>query len=97
MTELDVEALAVLNASTNASAASVPTSATPTDIAINSQGTIAYVTGEDGPNMIEHAHWGRGTVVRKEGGRLVVLFETAGYKTLDMDTATAGGVIETVE
>lgn len=51
VTELDVEQLAVLNASSYASLATVPTSATPTDIAINAQGTLAYVTGEDGPNI----------------------------------------------
>ncbi|MFL5615611.1 MAG: hypothetical protein ACJ796_18235 [Gemmatimonadaceae bacterium] len=69
VTELDVEALAVLNASTHASVASVPTSATPTDIAINSQGTIAYVTGENGPSI---------TVVALPGGTLQQTFSEAG-------------------
>ena len=51
VTELDVNSLAVLNASTYAPLSTVPTSATPTDIAINSSGTIAYVTGVDGPSI----------------------------------------------
>jgi YVTN family beta-propeller protein len=73
VTELDVEALAVLNASSYASLASVPTSATPTDIAINSQGTIAYVTGENGPNI---------TVVALPAGTSQQTFSEAGSARL---------------
>ncbi len=31
---------------------------------------------------VEHAEWGPGVVMRTEGDRVVVLFETAGYRTL---------------
>jgi ATP-dependent DNA helicase RecQ len=35
-------------------------------------------------SAVEHAEWGPGIVVRHEGDRVVVLFETVGYKTLGL-------------
>jgi ATP-dependent DNA helicase RecQ len=34
---------------------------------------------------VEHEEWGVGTVVRYDDGRVVVLFDEAGYKTLGVD------------
>jgi ATP-dependent DNA helicase RecQ len=34
---------------------------------------------------VEHGQWGPGVVMRYEGDRLVVLFETVGYKTLALE------------
>jgi ATP-dependent DNA helicase RecQ len=36
-------------------------------------------------SRVEHAHWGGGQVMRHEPGRVVVLFESVGYKTLGLE------------
>jgi ATP-dependent DNA helicase RecQ len=35
--------------------------------------------------VVKHAQWGEGRVIRYEGDKIVVLFESAGYKTLYME------------
>lgn len=34
---------------------------------------------------VDHSEWGRGTVQQFEPGRVVVLFDHAGYRTLSLD------------
>lgn len=59
-------------------------------------GVEASPTG-DGPFALEqrvrHGSWGAGTVTRLEPGRLVVLFDEGGYRTLDLATVEAGGLL----
>jgi ATP-dependent DNA helicase RecQ len=48
----------------------------------------------ESPVAIEHNKWGTGTVVSSDGPRATVLFETVGYKTIDMTVALEGDVVE---
>ncbi|MDD9205725.1 RecQ family ATP-dependent DNA helicase, partial [Georgenia sp. 10Sc9-8] len=43
---------------------------------------------------VEHEVWGRGTVMRTEGDRLTVFFESEGYKTLARDLVTEEEILE---
>ncbi|HEX5369198.1 MAG TPA: DUF3553 domain-containing protein [Dehalococcoidia bacterium] len=52
---------------------------------------------EDEAVVIEHATWGRGRVVSREGSRAVILFEDAGYKTVDLDVADERGLLKPAE
>jgi ATP-dependent DNA helicase RecQ len=36
-------------------------------------------------SVVEHATWGKGTVLRYEGDTMTILFDTAGYKTLSAE------------
>jgi ATP-dependent DNA helicase RecQ len=51
----------------------------------------------DGPfaleARVEHDAWGTGTVTRLEDGRLVVLFDRGGYRTLDLATVVERGLL----
>ncbi len=55
----------------------------------------------DGPfaleDRVEHASWGAGTVTRLEPGRVVVLFDAGGYRTLDLDTVVDRGLLTPLE
>ena len=42
---------------------------------------------------VEHAAWGRGTVLRYEGDTLTILFDTAGYKTLALEVVVEQGLL----
>ena len=42
---------------------------------------------------VAHARWGAGLVQRYEGDKLVVLFDEAGYKTLDLDLVRERGLL----
>ena len=44
-------------------------------------------------SQVEHAAWGRGTVLRYEGDTLTILFDTAGYKTLAMEVVVEQGLL----
>ncbi|MGZ6804435.1 MAG: RecQ family ATP-dependent DNA helicase, partial [Nocardioidaceae bacterium] len=44
-------------------------------------------------STVRHAGWGRGRVMRFEEGRVVVLFEQEGYRTLSLDAVLAGGLL----
>lgn len=48
--------------------------------------------GEGG--TVRHAAWGEGTLVRCDPGRLTVLFESVGYKTLSVELVERGGLLE---
>jgi ATP-dependent DNA helicase RecQ len=43
---------------------------------------------------VVHARWGPGEVQRYDGGRVVVLFESVGYRTLDLELLAAGHLLE---
>jgi ATP-dependent DNA helicase RecQ len=45
---------------------------------------------------VEHAEWGRGTVMRTEDDRLTVFFESAGYRTLALADVTERKLLERV-
>ena len=60
------------------------------------------VTDEDDPgagspfalhSWVGHEAWGRGQVMDTSDGRLVVFFESAGYKTLDLDLVLDRGLL----
>lgn len=38
-------------------------------------------------SSVEHPEWGRGLVVGREDDRIVVLFDSVGYKTISLDLA----------
>jgi len=42
---------------------------------------------------VRHAQWGAGTVMRYEGDKIVVLFDTVGYKSLATDVVTERGLL----
>jgi ATP-dependent DNA helicase RecQ len=44
-----------------------------------------------------HKSWGRGTVMRYEGDKIVILFEQVGYKTIDIQTALLRGLLKREE
>jgi ATP-dependent DNA helicase RecQ len=62
-------------------------------IAAAANGTSA---ADGGPGAVQvddavrHARWGSGRVVRLEPGRIMVLFESVGYKTLAAETVESG-------
>jgi ATP-dependent DNA helicase RecQ len=43
---------------------------------------------------VRHGEWDEGTVQRYEGDKLVVLFDTVGYKTLDVELVEEKGLLE---
>jgi len=45
---------------------------------------------------VEHAEWGRGTVMSTEDDRLTVFFESAGYRTLALQDVTERHLLERV-
>jgi ATP-dependent DNA helicase RecQ len=44
-------------------------------------------------SLVHHAAWGEGQVIRYEEDKIVVLFETAGYKTLAVDLVIEQGLL----
>ncbi|MFP5351016.1 MAG: RecQ family ATP-dependent DNA helicase [Actinomycetota bacterium] len=44
-------------------------------------------------SRVEHASWGPGLVMRYEGDKIVVLFDSVGYKTLSVETVTEKGLL----
>jgi ATP-dependent DNA helicase RecQ len=46
---------------------------------------------------VGHDAWGEGTVQRYEGDKVVVLFETAGYKTLDVGLVEEKGLLTALD
>jgi ATP-dependent DNA helicase RecQ len=45
---------------------------------------------------VQHAHWGQGEVLRYEADKMVVLFDTVGYKTLGVDLVLQNALLEAV-
>jgi ATP-dependent DNA helicase RecQ len=58
---------------------------------------VPAATTDAGPFALEdrvrHPSWGAGTVTRLEPGRVVVLFDEGGYRTLDLATVEAGDLL----
>jgi ATP-dependent DNA helicase RecQ len=46
---------------------------------------------------VAHAEWGLGTIGRREGERLTVVFDTVGYKTLALDLVREKGLLRPAE
>ncbi len=63
-------------------------------------GTAEEVDREAGETLypvsarVRHRAWGEGTVMRVEGDRITVLFESVGYKTLALDTVENNDLLE---
>ncbi|HEU5087071.1 MAG TPA: RecQ family ATP-dependent DNA helicase, partial [Roseiflexaceae bacterium] len=47
-------------------------------------------------SRVAHASWGEGLVMRYESDKIVVLFDTVGYKTLALDTVSERGLLQPV-
>nr|WP_055501090.1 ATP-dependent DNA helicase RecQ [Nonomuraea pusilla] len=47
-------------------------------------------------STVEHASWGRGEVIRRDEDRLTVLFDTAGYRELAVDTVLEQDILHEV-
>jgi ATP-dependent DNA helicase RecQ len=45
-------------------------------------------------SRVTHTAWGEGLVERYEGDKMVVLFDTVGYKTLAVDVVTQNGLLQ---
>jgi ATP-dependent DNA helicase RecQ len=45
-------------------------------------------------SRVRHAKWGEGTVMRYEGDKMTVLFDTEGYKTLDSELVLDSALLE---
>jgi ATP-dependent DNA helicase RecQ len=43
---------------------------------------------------VKHADWGEGTVSGVECDKLTVVFDSEGYKTLDLDLVEGRGLLE---
>ena len=44
-------------------------------------------------SRVNHRAWGEGLVMRYEGDKIVVLFDTVGYKTLAVELVTEQGLL----
>lgn len=44
-------------------------------------------------SAVVHRSWGPGTVLRAGGGKVVVLFDTVGYRTLGVDVVREEGLL----
>ncbi len=53
---------------------------------------LVAVPADDGPfavsHPVTHRSWGQGVVVRREDEAIVVLFDSAGYRTMDLPLVT---------
>jgi ATP-dependent DNA helicase RecQ len=47
-------------------------------------------------SRVRHWKWGEGLVIRYEGDKMTVLFDTVGYKTLGINVVTEAGLLEPV-
>lgn len=48
-------------------------------------------------SQVVHPSWGEGMVMRYEGGKIVILFDQVGYKTLDIELATQQHLLEPIQ
>ncbi len=48
-------------------------------------------------SRVRHKSWGEGTVMRYEGDKVVILFDTVGYKTLEVGMALLGGLLHRLD
>ena len=47
--------------------------------------------------QVRHTKWGEGTVMRYEGEKMVVLFETVGYRTLGIDLVKENQILQAAD
>ncbi len=47
-------------------------------------------------SRVNHRTWGEGLVMRYEGDKIVVMFDTVGYKTLSVEIVKESGLLEQV-
>ncbi len=47
-------------------------------------------------SRVRHKTWGEGLVMHYEGDKIVVMFDTVGYKTLSIEVVTENGLLELV-
>ena len=61
-------------------------------------GLVASENDADRPfevgTTVTHSEWGQGEVQRYDGGRVVVLFESVGYRTLGLDIVEEKGLLQ---
>ncbi|HEX2050429.1 MAG TPA: ATP-dependent DNA helicase RecQ [Actinomycetota bacterium] len=57
--------------------------------AVSDDGERPFALGD----TVVHAEWGPGCVVRYEGGKMTVLFESCGYRTLWLEAVAARGLL----
>jgi ATP-dependent DNA helicase RecQ len=64
----------------------------------------AGITAEDTSHQpyalnaqVMHKEWGQGIVMRYEGGKVVILFDQVGYKTLDIQTALLRRLLQRID
>jgi ATP-dependent DNA helicase RecQ len=64
-------------------------------------GTSQQESKEEKPfalkSKVLHKIWGEGLVMRYEGDKIVVLFDTGGYKTLSLQVVTEKGLLTLVD
>ena len=48
-------------------------------------------------SQVVHTSWGKGTVMRYEGDKVVVLFDKVGYKTLSVEIAVLRGLLRRID
>jgi ATP-dependent DNA helicase RecQ len=65
-------------------------------------GDAAITSEEDHPfplqSTVRHTTWGDGTVMHYEhGNRITILFEEAGYRTLDLDLVAENNLLEAAD
>lgn len=62
---------------------------------------IDYAQATDQPfplsSQVKHKGWGEGQVMRYDGDKIVVLFDSVGYKTLALDLVTERGLLQASE
>lgn len=46
---------------------------------------------------VEHASWGPGLVMRQEGDKIVILFDSVGYRTLSIEMVAAKALLHPVK
>jgi len=63
------------------------------DAATDAAPDTALGSGFGSRTTVRHRDWGLGTVVREDGGQLVVLFDEQGFKTLSLEAVRRGGLL----
>jgi len=48
-------------------------------------------------SRVKHKSWGEGMVIRYEANKVVILFDEAGYKTIEVGMALLGGLLRHLE
>lgn len=73
----------------------------PCDCCDNCKAGVSVTESDRQPfplnSQVVHKSWGKGTVMRYEGDKVVVLFDKVGYKTLGVDIAVLRGLLRRVD